>query len=918
MTAVVGRDRELANIASLFDAPGDGARILVIQGEAGIGKTTLWRAGIDVARDAGYRVLACAGAEAEAQLSFTALRDLVGEVFDEVADELPAPQRDVLAVVLLRDEGRDISPSPDTIAVSLLSTLRALAARSPTLLAVDDVQWLDGPSAASLGYALRRLDDAALPVLLSRRTEAHSRSSVLDRLDRERLQVFEVGPLTIGALGNIVHARLGVAHPRPTLTRLFDVSGGNPFVALELARALGDPARPLVPGSALPVPQTLRELLGNRLAALPAETLEVLTFAAALSRPTLELVAVALGRDPLPSLEPAMAADVADVDGGRIRFAHPLFAATVYSLASTVRRRDTHRRLAEVVTDAEERARHLALASDSRDASVAEALEAAALLAAQRGASAVAAELGELAAERTPEEETELRWRRLTEAGLRYATSGDFRRARALLEPMIEEMPPGTERGRVLLNLADISWDDRPRMITLAEQALTEIGADDVSRARLHSLLAENLWEEGSETTLHHLRAALEAGERADDEETTVLALVNLIRAEVMSGQLTSGVLERALALADVTDGRMLPRVPHFENPGATLGAVLGRLDRFEEARVLLDRAREDGLAQGAYPAVSFTCHLLTQLLSRMGEWPRAAFHAAECAELVEELGLDDVSPDALHAQALVDVHLGNVEAARAGATRCVEIGDGFERLRAEALLGFLELSLGNAAAAVDHFLPALERVRAGGWRDPWADVKPNAIESLVAVGELEQAAELLAEVDEWARAMDAPAARAAGLRCRGLLCAARGNDDAAFAAFAEAVQLYGGLPTPFERGRTLLALGSTERRARKQKRARQTLQDALAVFEELGASLWADQARNEFARVGGRAPASDELTPSEQRIAELVAEGKTNKEVAAILVIADRTVESALTQIYRKLDIRSRTELARMLAARG
>ena len=918
MNAVVGRDRELARIASLFDAPDDGARILLIQGEAGIGKTTLWRAGIDVAREGGYRVLSCAGAEAEAQLSFTALRDLVGEVFDVVADELPAPQRDALAVVLLRDKGRDLSPTPDTIAVSLLSTLRALAARAPTLLAVDDVQWLDASSAASLGYALRRLEGAALPVLLSRRTEASSRSEVLDRLDRDRLQVLEVGPLTIGALGSIVHARLGVAHPRPTLTRLFDVSAGNPFVALELARALGDLARPLVPGAALPVPKTLRELLSNRLAALPAETLEVLTFAAALSRPTLEVMEAALGRNPLSSLEPAMVADVADVDGGRIQFGHPLFAATVYSLASTVRRRDTHRRLAEVVTDAEERARHLALSSDSRDASIAAALEAAALLAAQRGASAVAAELAELAAERTPDDETELRWRRLTEAGLRYATSGDFRRAKALLEPMSEEMPAGPARGRVLLNLADICWDDRSRMITLAEQALTEIGGDDVSRARLHSLLAENLWDDGSETTLHHLRAALEAGERAGDDETTVLALVNLIRAEVMSGQLTPGLLERALAVADVTGGRMLPRVPHFESPGATLGAVLGRLDRFEEARALLERAREDGLAQGAYPAVGFTCHLLTQLLSRTGEWPRAAFHAAECAELLEELGLDDISPDALHSKALVDAHLGKVEPARAGATRCIEVGDAFESVRAEGLLGFLELSLGNAAAALERLRPAVERLRAGGWRDPWADLKPNAVEALVAVGDLDQAAELLAEVEEWASAVDAPATRAAGLRCRGLLSAARGDHDAAFAAFAGAMHMYGGLATPFERGRTLLALGATERRARKQKQARQTLQDALAVFEELGASLWAELVRKELTRVGGRAPASDELTPSEQRIAELVAEGKTNKEVAAILVVADRTVESALTQIYRKLDVRSRTELARMLAARS
>jgi DNA-binding CsgD family transcriptional regulator len=908
----VGRDRELAAIASFLEAEQTGARILLLAGEAGIGKTTLWRAGVDAARGLDLRVVASSGAEAEAQLSFTALRDLVGDAFDDVADELPRPQRRAMEVVLLRDEATGVPPSPDTIAIAFLSTLRVLAARAPTLLAVDDVQWLDPSSAAALTYALRRLDSEALFVLLSYRTEKGSSPLMLDRLDQERVQVLEVDALTIGALGNILHARLGVAHARPTLKRLHEVSGGNPFFALELARALGDPARPLFPGAAFPVPGNLRELVSNRLAALPAETLEVLTFASALSRPTYELVAAALGADPLPWLEPAMEGQVADVSGGRIRFAHPLFAASVYSLASTIRRRDTHRRLAGVVTDVEERARHLALATDGPEASVAEALEAAARLAADRGAPAVAAELAELAAERTPKDEREVRWRRLTEAGLRYATSGDFRRARALLEPMSDEMPAGPARGRVLLNIADICWEDRPRLITLAEQALTEIGDDDVSRARLHSLLAENLWAEGSETTRGHLRAALEAGERAGDEETTVMALVNLVRAEVMAGQMTPGLLERALALADATDGQMLSRVPHFESPGATLGAALTRLDRFAEARMLLDRAREDGLAQGAYPAVGFTCHHLTQLLSRLGDWPRAAFHASECAELLDELGLDGISPDPVHAKALVDAHLGNVEAARAGANWCLEIGDGFDRVRAGGLLGFLELSLGNPATAVEYLRPAIASLRDGGWRDPWTDLKPNAVEALVAVGDLEQAADLLEEVEDWARAMDAPAARAAGLRCRGLLCDARGNHDAALAAFAAALRACAELPVPFERGRTMLALGTTERRTRKLKQARHTLQDALAIFEELGAKLWAEQARSELARIGGRASAGDELTPSEQRIAELVAKGKTNKEVAAILVVADRTVESALTQIYRKLDLRSRTELAR------
>jgi predicted ATPase len=169
VTAVVGRDRELAEITSFLDLADEGPRILLLEGDAGIGKTTLWRAGIDAGRELGYLVLACVGSESETQLSFTAVRDLVGEGFDDVADDLPPPQRRAMEVVLLRAEAADVPPAPDAIAVAFLSTLRALAARAPTLLAVDDVQWLDPSSAATLAYALRRLDSDALLVLLSRR-----------------------------------------------------------------------------------------------------------------------------------------------------------------------------------------------------------------------------------------------------------------------------------------------------------------------------------------------------------------------------------------------------------------------------------------------------------------------------------------------------------------------------------------------------------------------------------------------------------------------------------------------------------------------------------------------------------------------------------------------------------------------------
>ena len=203
------------------------------------------------------------------------------------------------------------------------------------------------------------------------------------------------------------------------------------------------------------------------------------------------------------------------------------------------------------------------------------------------------------------------------------------------------------------------------------------------------------------------------------------------------------------------------------------------------------------------------------------------------------------------------------------------------------------------------------------GVREPCViPVHADAIEAQISMGDLAAASALLEEFEDQVRATGRPWAIATAARCRALLLAARGDAAAALLVFEGALEQHRLVPQPLELARTLLTKGQVERRARQKSAARRTLQQALGVFEELGAPLWAARARAELARIGGRAPAGDGLTPAERRIAELVAEGKTNKEVAAILVVADRTVESALTQIYRKLDVRSRTELARKLSS--
>jgi DNA-binding CsgD family transcriptional regulator len=228
------------------------------------------------------------------------------------------------------------------------------------------------------------------------------------------------------------------------------------------------------------------------------------------------------------------------------------------------------------------------------------------------------------------------------------------------------------------------------------------------------------------------------------------------------------------------------------------------------------------------------------------------------------------------------------------------------------AVLGFLELSLDRPAEADAYLSKAVELEHAMGVREPaFFRIVPDEVEALVALGRLDDAETLLAPFEEAGRNLDRAWAIATGARCRALLLAARGDIAGASAAADEAVAMHDGLPLPFELGRTRLVRGTVERRAKRKREARDTLTKALEAFDGLGAALWAEKARAELARIGGRAPSSLDLTPTEDRVAALVAAGSTNREAADALFVSIHTVEANLKRIYRKLGVRSRTELA-------
>jgi len=486
--AIFGRDGELAAITRFLEAKRAGSRALVLEGDAGIGKTTLWREAVRLAESRSL-ILSSRASEAEARMSFTVLGDLLVPALEGPMADLPAGQWNALEAALLL--GRPARTRPDARAVSLavLGVLRALASGAPLTIAIDDVQWADAPSARALAFALRRLADEPVTVVVAKRS-AVGPPDPLDLVASvgagvERLTIGPVAPIP---LGRLVRQRLDRDFAPPLVRRIHEASGGNPFFSLEIGRALtGDDAL-LNPGEPLPVPSDLRDLLRRRLTALPRSARVALLLAASAAHPTVSLVeGVEEGSAGLVEAENA---GIVQVHGAAIEFTHPLLASTVYESASTRDRRTAHAALAKVVMEPEERARHLALCATGPSEEVARALEEAGGHAVARGAPLAAAELYRLAASITPREEGQgLLLRRLRSAQALFA-AGDARGARELNEQMLTDSTPGPARAQTMYSVSFMSWNDLPRVKGLLLQALEEVGENRYIRGLILGDLA--------------------------------------------------------------------------------------------------------------------------------------------------------------------------------------------------------------------------------------------------------------------------------------------------------------------------------------------------------------------------------------------------------------------------------------------
>lgn len=893
---LVGRSAESASIAGFVETLPAGPRALAVRGPAGIGKTILWRSGIERAREAGFQVLVTRPAEEEMPLALVGLVDLFGPVGIDVA-ALHAGEDPFVRGRIVHGE------------------LQRLAARAPVLVAVDDVQWLDEASARALRYVLRRLEAESVGVLATARTEAGDDDPLtLARvLPPERCEAIDLRPLSLGALRSLLGRSVG-SISRPALRRIHEASGGNPLYALELTRALkenaGTEAWPR-----LTLPASLQAAILERLDTAPAELMPLLEAAAALGPvPVVELRTALPDADVERLLELAQEHALLVVEEDlSVRFPHPLIGSAVYDRVGPLARRSLHAALAGHVSDPDARARHLALSSDVPDAGTAALLEEAARRASAHGAPELAAEFARKSALLTPAEDLGSAHERAL-AEVRYrAAAGEVARALATADELIAALPPGPRRAETLAQRVYLDLEHGDEVL---QRALADAGDDELLCGELLDLLG---WLRG--TFRGDLRSglvcsgqALAIGRRLDDRRLQMLAEASLGVMEALAASRDSGRIARAVALADEVGGPPLGRRPRI-----MLARKLLWDGKLADATAAFESMRDEFSREGTEFQRPYRLYDLALAAYAAGELVLAAEHAREGAEAAADAQNADAEAWLLYPLALVQAGLGLHDRAASAAERLLEWSrersEPPSAARAHGVLGLLALSEGDvqtaasALTAADALLEEMGIAHPGA-HPPLADV----IEAVAGCGDVEAADVALVRLEASAQALAMPWPLAAVERARGHVLVARQDGERAASAFLEADRRFARLGYRLDSARAALGHGRALIRAGRRSTAADVLADARRRFAEMGAIVWEARAAEELERAApGRAVG--ELTATERRVAALIADGRKNREIAQALFMSVATVEAHLTRIYRKLDLRSRSELARLVA---
>ncbi|MFC4786321.1 helix-turn-helix transcriptional regulator [Nocardioides sp. MAHUQ-72] len=897
-----GREREQATLQELFDRARAGhGSALLLRGQPGVGKSALLEDAVVAADD--LTVLRTRGVESEAPLPFAALHRLLRPVLARL-DDIPAPQAGALRAAF--GESSDDVGDRRLVYLATLNLLSGVADTQPVVAVVDDAHWLDDASAAALLFAARRLEGEAVAMLFAVRDDETG------AFDSRDLPVLTVTGVDAGAAEALISDQLGTSLAPQVRAELLEVTAGNPLGLLELTRALsaeqlsGHTRLP----DRLPLTEGVERTFLDRYRRLSSSAQTLLLVAAADDSgraSTIARAAESLGSGPDAMDEAERSGLLAEHDGV-LTLRHPLVRSAIYGAATSSKRRQTHRALADALVGTpqeDRRAWHLAASVDGPDEEVVAALDEAAERARRRGGHEAAAAAWTRAAELTLDPHARAR-RLFAAAGSNMAAGHPIETDRLARAALLDAADP-LLRADLLALQGQVEWnsgslDDGYR---LACQAATTAAPHHPARARVLAMLAAALASFGARSADAPDPTTIVPAPAPDapPEELVAQWLLDGFSAVLRNDwPVAADELRRAWA---TPIGPAAPPMLHHNLAVASLH--LGDDTRAIALHDLqLQHAREAS-------AVNMIEHALTRgAVYRIatGAWGEAASHAQEAVLIDRNLGLDELVTFPLAELAVIAALRGDQQAP----DQLQELEDALERHPPRGTITGLVAGLANWARARQaditpatalHHLEQIELPAARGL------AALDRIETAIRADRRDLAKEWLDELRSFAEGTNMAWAWAATFHSQAVLGGVDAEEN-----FRKALEWHARSSRLPARARTQLALGEFLRRNRRRTDARAPLRDALETFETLGATLWADRARQELRASGetarrGADLVATELTAQESQVAGLVRQGLSNKDVAGRLFISPRTVDFHLRNVYTKLGISSRTELA-------
>jgi DNA-binding CsgD family transcriptional regulator len=896
LPTVVGRDGERGRVEQFLDAPPVDSPCLVIVGEAGIGKSTLWSYGVGRARAAGHRVLRSRPTQDEFREPAAGLADL----FDRIDAEPDTP----LATHVTAITSADTRPAER--GRHTMHALRILSESGPVLIAVDDLHWLDTVSAKAIRFALTRLTDERVRLLATARLATSGDDSRL--VIATDAQLLEVGPMPVQVLRRVLAGQVS-AITAPELMRAHELSNGNPMLAVELVRFWQRGGRGTIDLEPF-------HALADRMAELSTDATTVARVLALCGPARLGVIERASDvAEFAAAVRAGVEAGILQIeDDFTLRYTHALYASAVVASMTVLDRAAIHARLAVVVPDPDVRARHLAHGTPDPDEAIAAQVDAAASGLARRGAYDLAAHLAGESVRLTPGERCDaLADRALREAVFR-AASGDAARALASAEHLVATLRQGPQRAEALALRVFLHSADGERFL---HEALEYAGSDEVLRAQALDLLG---WQVGFycgrlDEGIAYSTSALDISTRLGATDVTMCAEATLSICWALKGRPREDLMDHAIALDTEKSAAPLGRWPPVFRARQLLWA--GYLD---EARFVFEQMRRRAVTLGSEFQRPYRLYELALVDIAAGDLEGARRCGEDALESARDAGNEQATAWVAYALGLIAAYQGDDDGAHWAAVLITDwqaaTNETPRRTMADEVLGTLAASQGDWADALRHFERALQVLDAMGFAHPGArPALPRAIEAATMLGDVARCTALTERLAAQAMTLDAPWVDAQVDYARGQLAALNSANEEATELLADAAESLGRTGYRLDAARVHLTLARVWLRAGQRSRARNCAERARAEFARAPAPPWALAAEDVAQRCGSQ-PTGAELTAAEVEIAALIAAGRTNREIAAQLFVAVSTVEAHLTRIYRKLDLRGRTALTRWVHA--